>query len=209
MRFYSSSILFILFQLSNGLKLGINTRINRISEALQHTSCDITTTTRRTISTVLIGTLVTCFHQQNANAAEASQLYAKAESAIVVNLKDYQGLDKDWSTAKGIIKENAVLLTKASNALISINAKMTEFDTSFSKIIDDDLVASNELNAEIVALRETSGSKYASAVASAAKPDKPSVTAQLFSKAQNEASTLAQDVCDLIFSSSVIFIYLL
>jgi hypothetical protein len=185
------------FQLSNGLKLGVNTRINRITEALEQASCDLTTNTRRTISTVLIGSLVTCsavnILPSNANAAEASQLYANAEKAIALNLKDYAGLDKDWSTAKGILKENANLLTKSGNALSSINAKMVEFDASFTKILEDDVVAISEVNTEITGLRESSGSKYNLAVLSAAKPDRPTVTAQLFMKAQNEASTLAQD----------------
>lgn len=197
MKICSSSILFIVFQLSNGLKLGVNTRINRITEAFQQASCDLTTNTRRIISTVLIGSLFTCsavnILPSNANAAEASQLYANAEKAIALNLKDYVGLDKDWSTAKGLLKENANLITKSSNALVSINAKMTEFDASFTKMVEDDATAINELNTEITGLRESSGSKYSTAVASAAKPDKPSVTAQLFMKAQNEASTLAQD----------------
>lgn len=197
------SIFFIFFQVSNGLKLGISTRVfSRVSDTCQQASCDFTAVSRKSVATAIIGTFISCLSINTftlpANAAsglEASQLYAKAESAISENLKDYKNLDKEWASAKKELTNESNILLKASNALSSVSTKMIEYDSNFAKLLEDDLAATNEIEVEVAALKESSGAKYAAASASAAIPARPTTTAALFLKAQNEATTLAQDVC--------------
>lgn len=195
------SLLFTLFQVSNGLKIDSASRTfhSRVSEVVQQTSCQLASVSRQLISVAVMGTLITISPlsiTQPANAAnlEASQLFAKAEAAIESNLKDFKALDQDWSSAKKIISEQANLLGKATSSLTAVTAKMAEYDATYAKMMVDDSTANTEIETEIALLRESTGAKYAAAEAASAIPAKPSVTAQLFLKAQNEASTLAQDV---------------
>ena len=189
------SLLFALFQVSNGLKIdsGIRSVNGRFSQAVQETSSQIASVSRQLISVAVLGTLISISPAFAANL-EASQLFAKAESAIEGNLRDFKGLESDWSNAKKVLSENANLVSKVTGSLSAVTTKMTEYDGTLVKMMDDDVAATTGINAEIAALKESTGSKYAAAEAASAIPAKPAVTAQLFLKAQNEASILAQDV---------------
>jgi hypothetical protein len=189
------------FQLSNGLRIDAKTRTFqcRVADIFHQTSLHLSSASRQIASVAALGALIAISPLSDispANAAnlEASQLFAKAESAIEANLRDFKGLDQDWSNSKKVIADNANLLSKASSSLSALTAKMTEYDTAVTKMVEDDLLATTGIQAEIAALRESTGSKYAAAETASAIPAKPAVTAQLFLKAQNEASTLAQDV---------------
>lgn len=195
------SLLFALFQVSNGLKIdsAIRSVNGRFSEAVKQTSSQIASVSRQLISVAVIGTLISIAPGSNTSPAfaanlEASQLFAKAESAIAGNLKDFKGLETDWSNAKKVLSENANLVSKVTGSLSTVTIKMTEYDGTLAKMMDDDVVATTGINVEIAGLKESTGSKYAAAEAASAIPAKPAVTAQLFLKAQNEASILAQDV---------------
>ena len=193
--------LFAMCRMSSGLKVNVATRslCNRVSDALGQASLSIPIVSRKAISTAIIGTFVAFNPMTNSLPAyaanlEASQLFAKAESAIEDNLKDFKILEQDWSTAKKVITENGNLLSKATSSLTTLKTKMTEYDATLVKMLEEDVASNAQIEAEIVLLRESTGTKYAAAEAASAIPAKPSVTAQLFLKAQNEASTLAQDV---------------
>lgn len=195
------SLLFALFQVSNGLKIdsGIRSVNGRFSQAVQETSSQIASVSRQLISVAVLGTLISISPGSSISPAfaanlEASQLFAKAESAIEGNLRDFKGLESDWSNAKKVLSENANLVSKVTGSLSAVTTKMTEYDGTLVKMMDDDVAATTGINAEIAALKESTGSKYAAAEAASAIPAKPAVTAQLFLKAQNEASILAQDV---------------
>lgn len=198
---FTFSLFVTLFQLSNGLRIDATTRTlqSRVADIFQQTSRNLNSASRQIASVAILGTLIATSPLSNvspANAAslEASQLFAKAETAIEINLRDFKGLDQDWSNSKKVIAENANLLSKATSSLSALATKMTEYDTTLTKMVEDDLLATTGIQAEIAALRESTGSKYAAAETASAIPAKPAVTAQLFLKAQNEASTLAQDV---------------
>ena len=195
------SLLFALFQVSNGLKIdsGIRSVNGRFSQAVLQTSSQIASVSRQLTSVAVLGTLISIAPGSNilpsfAANLEASQLFAKAESAIEGNLRDFKGLESDWSNAKKVLSENANLVSKVTGSLSAVTTKMTEYDGTLAKMMDDDVAATTGINAEIAALKESTGSKYAAAEAASAIPAKPAVTAQLFLKAQNEASILAQDV---------------
>lgn len=195
------SLLFALFQVSNGLKIdsGIRSVNRRFSQAVQQTSSQIASVSRQLISVAVLGSLISIAPGSNISPSfaanlEASQLFAKAESAIEGNLRDFKGLESDWSNAKKVLSENANLVSKVTGSLSAVTTKMTEYDGTLAKMMDDDVAATTGINAEISALKESTGSKYAAAEAASAIPAKPAVTAQLFLKAQNEASILAQDV---------------
>lgn len=200
----SYCLLFVACRMSNGLRVSVtpSSIYNRVSDILDQTSLQISTSSRKSISAAIIGTLVafsplTNFQSANAANLEASQLFAKAESAIEDNLKDFKILDQDWSNAKKVISDNGNLLSKATSSLTAVSTKMTEYEVTFVKMLEEDLASNAEITTEIDLLRESTGIKYAAAEAASAIPAKPSVTAQLFLKAQNEASTLAQDVSSI------------
>lgn len=181
------------------MEIRTRTFYNRVNEVFEQVSNQVSSASKKSMSVAVIGTMLAFSPLGNtlpANAAnpEASSLFAKAESAIDASLRDFKALDQDWASAKKVILENANLLSKATNSLSTLSAKMTEYDATFVKILEDDAASNIEIETEIALLRESTGSKYAAAEASSAIPAKPSVTAQLFLKAQNEASTLAQDV---------------
>lgn len=189
------------FQLSNGLRIDATPRTLqcRLADTFHQTSRHLSSASRQIASVAVLGALIAISPLSDispANAAnlEASQLFAKAESAIEANLRDFKGLDQDWSNSKKVIADNVNLLTKASGSLGGLTTKMKEYNTAVTKIVDDDLLATTGIQTEIAALRESTGQKYAAAETASAIPAKPAVTAQLFLKAQNEAAILAQDV---------------
>ena len=204
------SLLFTLFQISNGLRIDSIGRTFRgsVSDSIQLSAKHLASTSRQLISVAVLGTLISISPASNvmpANAIsnEASQLFAKAETAIEVNQKDFKLLDQEWNNAKKVIGDNANLLSKATASLTGVTTKMAEYDAIFTKMIEEDILATTSIQTEIEALKESTGSKYAAAEASSAIPAKPSVTAQLFLKAQNEATTLAQDVSGLFEMLSI------
>ena len=195
------SLLFTIFQISNGLKIDSIGRKFRgsVSDAIQLSANRLASASRQFISVAVLGSLIsispaTHFMPANAISNGASQLFSEAETAIEANQKDFKLLDQEWNIAKKVIGDNANLLSKATASLTGVTTKMAEYDTTFTKMVDEDVLATASIQTEIEDLRESAGVKYAAAEASAAIPAKSSVTAQLFLKAQNEVSTLAQDV---------------
>ena len=175
--------------------------VQSISEAFQRTSNDAKLVHTNTIAALALFSIISFGHPSPSFAAGngniASDLFAKAESAISLNLQDYNTLDKEWGNAKKLITDNNNILLKASKSLGDVSKQMTGFDVIMSNMIDEDLTASQQLSAEIDSLRLSTGAKYTAAKASSSVPENPSITAPLYLSAEIEANVLEQSEISL------------
>jgi hypothetical protein len=177
------------------------TFIQGLSESFQRTSNDAKLVQTKTIAALALFSVLSLGNPSPSFAANsgniASDLFAKAESAISLNLQDYNTLDKEWTTAKKLITDNNNILLKASKSLGDVSKQMTGFDVIMSNMIDEDLQASQQLSAEIDALRLSAGAKYTAAKTSSSIPENPSITAPLYLSAEIEANVLEQSEISL------------
>lgn len=182
-------------QVSDGLRVIGSTRafLNKVTETVNIAAAS----SHERIAALVVCSVITCsFGLPTPTLAAgngiASNLFAKAESAIASNLLDYKSLDKEWSTAKKLIADNGNLLSKASSSIGAVNKQMTGYDEIMTNMFTEDVTATSELKSEIDALKISTALKYTAAEASSAVPEKPSITSQLFLVAQNEAMILEQ-----------------
>lgn len=182
-------------QVSDGLRVVGSTRafLNKVTEAVNVAAAS----SHERIAALVVCSVITCsFGLPTPTLAMgngiASNLFAKAETAIASNLLDYKSLDKEWASAKKLIADNGNLLSKASNSIGAVTKQMTGYDEIMTNMFTEDVTATNEMKSEIDALKISTALKYTAAEASSAVPEKPSITSKLFLVAQNEAMILEQ-----------------
>lgn len=149
---------------------------------------------RNTLARVLIGTGLLAPIAPALAANEASELFAKASVAIKQNQEDYKYLENEWSNGRKTLGDTDKLLSNTQLSLAGLSNQVAKFDATIEKLVNDDVQTLQQLQSEVNALQLSTGLKYKAAEDAASNPkSNAGATAQLFQKAQNEASTLAQD----------------
>ena len=149
---------------------------------------------RQSLARVLVGAGLLAPIAPALAANEASELFAKAYVAIKQNQDDYKSLENEWSSGRKTLDDTNKLLSNTQLSLAALSNQVAKFDATIDKLVNDDVQTLQQLQTEVNALQLSTGLKYKAAEDSASNPrSSASTTAQLFLKAQNEASTLAQD----------------
>ena len=149
---------------------------------------------RQTLARVLVGAGFLAPVAPALAANEASELFAKAYVAIKQNQDDYKSLENEWSNGKKTLSDTDKLLSNTQLSLAALSNQVAKFDATIDKLVTDDVLTLQQLQSEVNGLQLSTGLKYKAAEDAASNPKgNAATTAQLFLKAQNEASTLAQD----------------
>jgi hypothetical protein len=124
---------------------------------------------------------------------EAGQLFTQSEQAIEITQKNFKNLETEWNKAKKIIDNNFQEIKKVLNTIQFFTDELTILNTKLEQFITFSLSASELLQNEINSLILSTSEKYEIAEASSKATEKPSITADLFVKAQNEAILLTEN----------------
>ena len=123
----------------------------------------------------------------------ASEAFLKSEEAVEKSQKEYRKLDTEWKTGKALINTNFAQIKKSINIVQGVERDLKTQVERLEKLNSVGKSSIDSLNIEISVLTDSTAAKYAKAEASSAALDKPSKTADLFRKAQNEAAILGED----------------
>lgn len=117
----------------------------------------------------------------------------KSEQAIESSQAEYKLLDKDWANTKKTMDNSFKKISKSVSIFKTINKDISQLVEKLEKLTTNGDNSIATIAAEIDALGQSTADKYAAAEASSEAMNKPSQTAALFLKAQNEASILSKD----------------
>jgi len=124
----------------------------------------------------------------------ASERFAEAEVAMEDTIRAYKGAKQEWGGARRLVQQALSDAGANKAATQKIAADAANLETRFQTVLTEERVLDDKVAAEITALQASTALKYQAAEQAALPESKkrPAFIASLFSKAADEAATLAK-----------------